>query len=351
MQTGVRLRPMRAGKSLFGLPAIALEFLACVCGVQPCPEQSTGEQFFVGLLPLPVRDGLPRLMSVWAIGALVAEGHPRSLKKSGSGAIGWGTGRRGVRQGTSTMRTSYDPSPGTHCRLHASPGGFHTSCCCLPAAVWRWPGVPGQAPVASWEFDMSARYRDHRFDLIMTADESRLEQFLKSLEGGIIATAPNVSIGFRWMHRVDCETRRRDGRLRVAGAEAVCCPVRSIGQRGCGREASCALKLPRPGRGGRRRPAWVPATATTRAEAGLKSIHAPSSKLKETPPCHQSLKMHLPRCAWLAWWWPALPHRKPRPHPHRWGCPIRPRSTARERRQARDPHRCFGRAGRGVCLP
>ncbi len=51
---------------------------------------------------------------------------------------------------------------------------------------------------------MSARYRDHRFDLKTTADESRQEQFLNSLEGEIIATVPNVSIGFLWTHCVDC---------------------------------------------------------------------------------------------------------------------------------------------------
>ena len=40
---------------------------------------------------------------------------------------------------------------------------------------------------------MSAKYRVHRFDLRMTADQSRLEQFLNSLEGEIIAIIPNVS--------------------------------------------------------------------------------------------------------------------------------------------------------------
>ena len=58
MQTGVKLRPMRAGESLFIMHAIALVSLACVYGVQPCREQSAGERFFAGVLPLPVRDGL-----------------------------------------------------------------------------------------------------------------------------------------------------------------------------------------------------------------------------------------------------------------------------------------------------
>jgi hypothetical protein len=50
---------------------------------------------------------------------------------------------------------------------------------------------------------MSAKYRVHRFDLRMTADQSKLEQFLNSLEGEIIAIIPKVTIGFLWIHRVD----------------------------------------------------------------------------------------------------------------------------------------------------
>ena len=41
---------------------------------------------------------------------------------------------------------------------------------------------------------MSTTYRVHRFDLRMTADQSKLEQFLNSLEGEIIAIIPNVSV-------------------------------------------------------------------------------------------------------------------------------------------------------------
>jgi len=40
---------------------------------------------------------------------------------------------------------------------------------------------------------MSKKYRVHRFDLRMTADQSKLEQFLNSLEGEIISIIPNVS--------------------------------------------------------------------------------------------------------------------------------------------------------------
>lgn len=50
---------------------------------------------------------------------------------------------------------------------------------------------------------MSTKYRVHRFDRKMTSDQGRLEQFLNSLEGEIIALIPNVTTGFFWIHRVD----------------------------------------------------------------------------------------------------------------------------------------------------
>ena len=37
------------------------------------------------------------------------------------------------------------------------------------------------------------RYRVHRFDIKMTRDQSRLEQFLNSLEGEVVAIIPNVT--------------------------------------------------------------------------------------------------------------------------------------------------------------
>ncbi len=40
---------------------------------------------------------------------------------------------------------------------------------------------------------MKARYRVHRFDIKMTADPSKLELFLNSLEGEVAAIIPNVS--------------------------------------------------------------------------------------------------------------------------------------------------------------
>jgi hypothetical protein len=47
------------------------------------------------------------------------------------------------------------------------------------------------------------KYRVHRFDIRMTADQSKLEQFLNSLEGEVVAIIPNVAIAFMWAHRVD----------------------------------------------------------------------------------------------------------------------------------------------------
>jgi hypothetical protein len=40
---------------------------------------------------------------------------------------------------------------------------------------------------------MKVRYRVHRFDIKMTADQSKLEQFLNSLEGDVVAIIPNVT--------------------------------------------------------------------------------------------------------------------------------------------------------------
>jgi hypothetical protein len=51
---------------------------------------------------------------------------------------------------------------------------------------------------------MSAKYRVHRFDLRMTADQSKLELFLNSLEGEIVAIIPNVTVTpFTWASKVD----------------------------------------------------------------------------------------------------------------------------------------------------
>jgi len=50
---------------------------------------------------------------------------------------------------------------------------------------------------------MNKKYRVHRFDLKMTSDHSKLEQFLNSLEGEIVAIIPNVTIQVMWIPQVD----------------------------------------------------------------------------------------------------------------------------------------------------
>lgn len=47
------------------------------------------------------------------------------------------------------------------------------------------------------------KYRVHRFDIRMTTDQSKLEQFLNSLQGDVIAVVPNVTIKAYWVHVVD----------------------------------------------------------------------------------------------------------------------------------------------------
>jgi len=43
------------------------------------------------------------------------------------------------------------------------------------------------------------RYRVHRFDLEMKKDQSKLEQFLNSLEGEVVTIIPNVRPTFQGM--------------------------------------------------------------------------------------------------------------------------------------------------------
>ena len=45
--------------------------------------------------------------------------------------------------------------------------------------------------------------RVHRFNIKMATDQGKLEQFLNSLEGEVVAIVPNVSMGPFWIHRVD----------------------------------------------------------------------------------------------------------------------------------------------------
>ena len=51
---------------------------------------------------------------------------------------------------------------------------------------------------------MSTKYRVHRFDIRMTADQSKLEVFLNSLEGEVVSIIPNVApVPFTWHAKVD----------------------------------------------------------------------------------------------------------------------------------------------------
>ena len=47
------------------------------------------------------------------------------------------------------------------------------------------------------------KYKVHRFDLKMTKDQGKLEQFLNSLEGEVISVVPNIALAFGWTHKVD----------------------------------------------------------------------------------------------------------------------------------------------------
>ena len=43
------------------------------------------------------------------------------------------------------------------------------------------------------------KYRVHRFNIRMTADQTKLEQFLNSLDGEVVTIVPNVKPTFRLM--------------------------------------------------------------------------------------------------------------------------------------------------------
>lgn len=43
---------------------------------------------------------------------------------------------------------------------------------------------------------MKMKYRVHRFDIKMTRDQGKLEQFLNNLEGEVVSIVPNVTIQF-----------------------------------------------------------------------------------------------------------------------------------------------------------
>jgi len=47
------------------------------------------------------------------------------------------------------------------------------------------------------------KYKVHRFDIKMTKDQARLEQFLNNLEGEVVAIIPNVTIKIMWVPQVN----------------------------------------------------------------------------------------------------------------------------------------------------
>lgn len=47
------------------------------------------------------------------------------------------------------------------------------------------------------------KYKVHRFNIRMTNDQGKLEEFLNRLDGEVVAIVPNVTLGFFWAHRVD----------------------------------------------------------------------------------------------------------------------------------------------------
>jgi hypothetical protein len=49
----------------------------------------------------------------------------------------------------------------------------------------------------------TVKYKVHRFDLKMTRDQSKLEQFLNGLDGEVVAIVPNVTLHVLWAQKVD----------------------------------------------------------------------------------------------------------------------------------------------------
>lgn len=47
------------------------------------------------------------------------------------------------------------------------------------------------------------KYKVHRYDISMTRDKDKLELFLNSLEGKVVAIIPNVAIKVMWVPQVD----------------------------------------------------------------------------------------------------------------------------------------------------
>ncbi len=47
------------------------------------------------------------------------------------------------------------------------------------------------------------KYKIHRFDLKMNRDKDKLEQFLNSLKGEVVAITPHVAYKAFWVHVID----------------------------------------------------------------------------------------------------------------------------------------------------
>lgn len=47
------------------------------------------------------------------------------------------------------------------------------------------------------------KYKVHRYDIRMTRDAEKLEQFLNGLKGEVVAIIPNVTMKAFWAHEVD----------------------------------------------------------------------------------------------------------------------------------------------------
>lgn len=47
------------------------------------------------------------------------------------------------------------------------------------------------------------KYKVHRFDVRMTTDQNKLEQFLNNLKGEVVSIIPNVTIKAFWIHEVN----------------------------------------------------------------------------------------------------------------------------------------------------
>ncbi len=46
-------------------------------------------------------------------------------------------------------------------------------------------------------------YKIHKFEIKMTKDKDRLEQFLNNLTGEVVAIIPNVAFKAFWVHQIN----------------------------------------------------------------------------------------------------------------------------------------------------